>query len=97
MIGKEAKNKLITSRWGDSVPDATQLRETAQAAGCNLEIRSCDISDGHSLMQLLHEYSESIPPIHDMVQGAIPLDISLSLAIPSLKSSIDISFSIIPV
>ena len=50
MIGKGAKNKLITLRWGDSVPDARQLRETAQAAGSNLEIRNYGISDGHSLM-----------------------------------------------
>lgn len=96
MIEKGAKNMLITSRKGDSGPGATKLREAAQVAGCKLEIRSCDISDEDSLVRLLHECGASMPPVRGVIQGAMQLDVSFSLAIFSLESSIDISFSRIP-
>ena len=79
MIDRGANNILILSRRGASDPDAASLLESAQANGCNLEIRSCDISSEESLTKLLTECAGTMAPIRGVIQGAMQLDVSYPL------------------
>ncbi|KAL9127721.1 MAG: hypothetical protein Q9217_003451 [Psora testacea] len=74
MIDKGAKNILISSRRGATNPDALLLQQSAQAKGCNLQIRGCDISDEKSLVKLRNECAGLLPPIRGVIQGAMQLD-----------------------
>ncbi|KAL8861949.1 MAG: hypothetical protein Q9178_001819 [Gyalolechia marmorata] len=74
MIDRGAKHILVTSRRGVSDPEAATLLRGAQSRGCNLQIRSCDISDESSLVKLLKDCAGTMPPISGVVQGAMHLD-----------------------
>ena len=45
IIRKGAKNVLLVSRKASSHPEAAKLTEEAEAIGCRLLIRDCDVSD----------------------------------------------------
>lgn len=74
MIGEGVKNLVLVSRHATSHPGAAELRETAELAGCRLQIRDCDISDETSLLQLLRDCSETLPPFRGAVNAAMVLD-----------------------
>ncbi|KAK9774990.1 hypothetical protein SCAR479_08264 [Seiridium cardinale] len=74
MIEKGARNLLLVSRSAKSHPDAAALTATAQAQGCNLQIRSCDISDENSFMKLIQECASTLPPIRGVINGVMVLD-----------------------
>ena len=76
MIDNKAKNILILSRREASGPDAEQLLQSARVNGCNLQIRSCNISNEESLVKLLTECAGTMPPIRGVIQGAMHLDVS---------------------
>lgn len=76
MIDRGAKHILITSRRGLSDPEAAQLLQSARSKGCNIQIRSCDISNEDSFVKLLGECADKMPPIRGVVQGAMHLDVS---------------------
>lgn len=76
MIQKGAKNILLVSRNAESHPNAADLKRSATAEGCNLQIRNCDVSSENSLFKLL-EYSSSVslPPIKGVINCAMVLDV----------------------
>ena len=75
MIDRGAKHILVTSRRGVSDPEAATLLRGAQSKGCNLQIRSCDISDEDSVVKLLKDCAGTMPPISGVIQGAMHLDV----------------------
>jgi NADP-dependent 3-hydroxy acid dehydrogenase YdfG len=75
IIRKGAKNVVLVSRRASSHPDAAKLREEAEAAGCRLLIRDCDVSDENSLLELVRQVAEAgLPPIMGAINGAMVLD-----------------------
>lgn len=78
MIERGAQHILITSRKGSSDPEATQLLDKARSDGCDLQIRSCDISNETSFIKLLADCAATMPPIKGVIQGAMHLDVSHS-------------------
>ena len=73
-MGKGAKNLVLVSRHATSHPAAAELGEEAKLASCRMVIRDCDIADESSLVQLLHDCSEILPPIRGVINGAMVLD-----------------------
>lgn len=72
---KGAKNVVLVSRRASSHPEAVKLREEAEAAGCRLMIRDCDVSDESSLLKLLQQVAKAgLPPITGAINGAMVLD-----------------------
>lgn len=69
-----AKNLLVVSRNAESSPDAADVKKLAQADGCNLVIKSCDVSEENSLIKLLADASSILPPIRGVVHAAMALE-----------------------
>jgi NAD(P)-dependent dehydrogenase (short-subunit alcohol dehydrogenase family) len=77
-IEKGAKNVVLVSRHASTCAEAPNLLEEAQAAGCRLLIRDCDVSDEQRLLALLRECSEAgFPPIRGAITGAMVLNDSV--------------------
>ncbi len=75
IIRKGAKNVVLVSRNASSHPDATKLREDAEAAECRLLIIDCDVADENSLLKLLRDIAgEELPPVTGVINGAMVLD-----------------------
>lgn len=75
IIRKGANNVVVVSRKASSHPEAAKLMEKAEAVGCRLLIRDCDVSDESSLCQLLKQVAEAgLPPITGAITGAMVLD-----------------------
>jgi NAD(P)-dependent dehydrogenase (short-subunit alcohol dehydrogenase family) len=74
-IHKSAKNVVLASRNASSHPEAAKLIADAQAVGCRLLVRDCDVSDESSLLQFLKQVAEAgLPPITGAITGAMVLD-----------------------
>lgn len=75
IIRKGAKNVVLVSRKASSHPEAAKLIAEAEAGGCRLLIRDCDVADESSLLQLLKQVAEAgLPPITGAITGAMVLD-----------------------
>ncbi|KAE8384250.1 putative polyketide synthase [Aspergillus alliaceus] len=74
MIENGAKNLVLVSRHATSHPEAPQLVKMAETAGCRLQIHDCDISNEASLLQLIRDCSETLPPFRGVINGAMVLD-----------------------
>lgn len=75
IIRKGAKNVVLVSHKASSHPEAAKLIEEAEAVGCRLLIRDCDVSDESSVLQLLKQVAEAgLPPITGAITGAMVLD-----------------------
>ncbi|PBP25422.1 hypothetical protein BUE80_DR003887 [Diplocarpon rosae] len=74
MIEKGAKHILLVSRSAASHPEAASLSRRAKDNGCNLHIRSCDVSDEVSLVALLANCAHSMPPVRGVIQAAMHLN-----------------------
>jgi acyl transferase domain-containing protein/short-subunit dehydrogenase/acyl carrier protein len=60
-----ARHLLLVSRSGEKAPSATELRETLEAIGAEVQIAACDVSQRDELEALL----ATIPPAHPL--GAV--------------------------
>jgi NAD(P)-dependent dehydrogenase (short-subunit alcohol dehydrogenase family) len=87
MVSKGAKNLLLVSRHATIHPNGPKLQAQGEAAGCNMHIRDCDISDEKSLVELLAESARTLPPIRGVINGAMVLDVSLALPVPLSTST----------
>ena len=76
---KGAKNLLIVSRSAASSADAPAMKAMAEADNCNLQIRSCDVGNEQSFVDMLAEVATSMPPIRGVVNAAMVLEVSLLL------------------
>jgi NADPH:quinone reductase-like Zn-dependent oxidoreductase/SAM-dependent methyltransferase len=76
MMENGANNILIVSRTASTHQSAPALCQKARANGCNLQIRSCDISDENAFLELLAECTTLMPPITGVIQAAMHLDVS---------------------
>ena len=75
IIRKGARNVVLVSRKASSHPEAAKLVKEAEAVGCRLLIRDCDVSDESSLLRLLKQVTEAgLPSITGAVTGAMVLD-----------------------
>jgi NAD(P)-dependent dehydrogenase (short-subunit alcohol dehydrogenase family) len=76
MISRGAKTLLLVSRHATTHPNAHLLQKRGEAAGCNVQLRDCDLSYEDQLLELLAECSRKLPPIRGVVNGAMVLDVS---------------------
>ncbi|KAK2624708.1 hypothetical protein QTJ16_005901 [Diplocarpon rosae] len=74
MMEKGAKHILLVSRSAASHPEAASLSRRAKDHGCNLQVRSCDVSDEVSLVALLAGCARSMPPVRGVIQAAMHLN-----------------------
>ncbi|KAL2169361.1 hypothetical protein VTG60DRAFT_6135 [Thermothelomyces hinnuleus] len=78
MMEKGAKNLLIVSRSAEASPDVPSMKAMAEADGCNLAIRSCDVTDARAFADLLSWAAASaLPPIRGVVNAAMVLQNSV--------------------
>ncbi|KAK3328388.1 hypothetical protein B0T19DRAFT_475997 [Cercophora scortea] len=77
MLSKGAQNLLIVSRNAAKHGDAAGLVEKAKQDGRNVQIHNCDVSSEESLVGLLKEVGDSMPPIGGVVDAAMVLDDSV--------------------
>jgi NAD(P)-dependent dehydrogenase (short-subunit alcohol dehydrogenase family) len=75
LMEKGAKNLLIVSRSAASSSDAPSMQAMAKADNCNLQIRSCDVGNEQSFVDLLAEVATSMPPIRGVVNAAMVLEV----------------------
>ncbi|KAJ5338978.1 hypothetical protein N7452_005706 [Penicillium brevicompactum] len=77
-IENGAKNVVLVSRNATKHDETPKLLEEAQAAGCRLLIRDCDVSDEQRLLSLLQECSNAgLPTIRGAITGAMVLNDSI--------------------
>ncbi|KAK4062465.1 uncharacterized protein Triagg1_9951 [Trichoderma aggressivum f. europaeum] len=74
MISKGAKNIVAVSRNVEGNPGAVSLLQDAEEAGCNLQLRNCDISSEDGFSEFLRQISTSLPPIRGVVHAAAVLE-----------------------
>ncbi|KAH9905003.1 polyketide synthase [Xylariomycetidae sp. FL2044] len=74
MMEMGAKNLLVVSRNAEASPDVPDMQLLAEADGCNLVIRSCDVSDEESFLKLVAESSGVLPPIRGVIHAAMALE-----------------------
>lgn len=77
LIEKGAQNVLLVSRNAERHPDAALLLERAAHEACNLQIHNCDVSSRESLMTLLSQMRELMPPIRGVIDTAMVLSVSI--------------------
>lgn len=75
LMEKSAKNLLIVSRNAEANPDVASMRLTAQADGCNLQVRSCDVGDEQKFLELLADVATIMPPIRGVINAAMVLQV----------------------
>lgn len=75
LMEKSAKNLLIVSRTAESSPDVASMRLMAEADGCNLQVRSCDVGDEDKFVELLTEVAATMPPIRGVINAAMVLQV----------------------
>ncbi|AEO58697.1 polyketide synthase [Thermothelomyces thermophilus ATCC 42464] len=79
MMEKGARNVLIVSRGAEASPDVPSMKAMAEADGCKLAIRSCDVTDARAFADLLAWAASSsaggggLPPIRGVVNAAMVL------------------------
>lgn len=72
-MARGAKHLLIVSRSATTHPNATKLNAHAEAIGCKVYLRNCDVTNDSSLVDLLAECSRTLPPIRGLVNAAMVL------------------------
>jgi NAD(P)-dependent dehydrogenase (short-subunit alcohol dehydrogenase family) len=77
LMEKGAKNLLIVSRSAASSSDAPAMKAMAEADSCNLQIRSCDVGNEQSFVDMLAEVANIMPPIRGVVNAAMVLEVCL--------------------
>lgn len=75
LMEKSAKNLLIVSRNAETSPDVASMRLMAQADGCNLQIRSCDVGNESEFLRLLTDVATTMPPIRGVINAAMVLQV----------------------
>jgi NAD(P)-dependent dehydrogenase (short-subunit alcohol dehydrogenase family) len=74
MVHKGAKHILIVSRNAEKHVEAPILIETCKAGSCNAYVRSCDVADEKSFLNLLETCKSIMPPIRGVLTTAMVLD-----------------------
>ncbi|QKX62349.1 uncharacterized protein TRUGW13939_09508, partial [Talaromyces rugulosus] len=77
MMDNGARNLLIVSRNAEKHPDAAILLRRAKNESRNLQIHNCDVSSEESLVALLEDVGDSLPPIRGVVDAAMVLEDSV--------------------
>jgi NAD(P)-dependent dehydrogenase (short-subunit alcohol dehydrogenase family) len=76
MVERGAKNVLVVSRNAEKHSEVAELNAEAQAGGCTLQFRSCDLSIEENFVKLLADCSSTLPPISGVINAAMILDVS---------------------
>ncbi|PYH87006.1 polyketide synthase [Aspergillus uvarum CBS 121591] len=69
-----AKNLLVVSRKAEASSEVPDMQAAAKADGCNLQIRSCDVSDEQALVKLLKDTADVLPPVRGVINAAMALE-----------------------
>lgn len=77
MISKGAKSIVLLSRSGELRGKAKEQIDDLNAAGANIVVRSCDVTDGAAVDQLISDGLTDLPPVQGIIHGAMVLHVSL--------------------
>ena len=72
-----AKSIILISRSGMDVTGAIENFEALSRSGVIITVRKCDVAKKNDLEAILHECSQTLPPIRGVIQGAMVLKVSL--------------------
>jgi hypothetical protein len=75
MASRGAKHIILLSRCGAEKKAARELIEELRGSAVNVDALACDIADPVKLWGTLKTASTGKPPIRDVIQGAMVLDI----------------------
>ena len=73
MISKGARNLIYVSRSGASSPGTIKFVNDLIAAGVNVQVLNCDITDEQKLSASLGSTLKTMPPIRGVIQAAMVL------------------------
>ncbi|KAG9199584.1 hypothetical protein G6514_008346 [Epicoccum nigrum] len=74
MVSRGAQHIVLLSRSGTVRGAAAKEIEDLRAAGANILVRSCDVSDREAVDELIDCDLSSLPPIRGVIHGAMVLD-----------------------
>ena len=77
----EAKNLVLLSRSGLDAAGARDTVALLQQAGAVVEVLKCDVSNAQDLTNTLDECASSLPPIRGVIQAAMVLQVSTTVAL----------------
>ena len=72
MVGRGARNLLLLSRSGPG-EKAKGLLEELRLKGAQVKTPICDVTDATSLIRVLEDHKETMPPIKGCIQGSMVL------------------------
>ncbi|UKZ52827.1 Type I Iterative PKS [Trichoderma virens] len=77
MVSRGAKHLIFISRSGAASESAQELVQELEAAGCNIHVFACDVSDETSLSGIIDQCKVKLPEIKGCVQGSMVLKDSM--------------------
>ena len=80
MVDKGAKSIIFLSRSGTQKEEARLLVEELRSGGTTISTYACDVSNESQLRGILEECAQDLPPIRGVIQGAMVLQVIVSLA-----------------
>lgn len=80
----DAKSIILISRSGMDASGAAESVEALGRSGAVITVRKCDVADKTALSAVLHDCSQSLPPIRGVVQGAMVLKVNFENPLPLL-------------
>lgn len=80
MVEHGAKYLVLVNRSGLATDAAQSTIRLLREHGAEVVVRGCDISDEQSFSEMYMEISQTMPPVKGVIQGAMILKVSYSLA-----------------
>ncbi|PTB74995.1 polyketide synthase [Trichoderma longibrachiatum ATCC 18648] len=77
MVSRGAKHLIFISRSGAASEAAQELVTELEAAGCNVDVFACDVSDEAALSKVMDDCKARLPQIKGCVQGSMVLKDSM--------------------
>lgn len=75
MVSRGAKHLIFISRSGAASEAAQELVTELEAAGCNVDVFACDVSDEAALSKVMDDCKARLPQIKGCVQGSMVLKV----------------------
>ncbi|TXH68194.1 MAG: SDR family NAD(P)-dependent oxidoreductase, partial [Thiothrix sp.] len=74
LAGKGAKTLILLSRSGKAAAEDQACLEQLQAAGIQLVVYACDVTDQAALAEVFTEIQKKLPPLRGVIHAAMVLD-----------------------
>ncbi|KAI5460920.1 hypothetical protein BGZ63DRAFT_445899 [Mariannaea sp. PMI_226] len=73
MVSRGARNLVFISRSGAASEAAQELIQELESTSCRTHVFACDVSNKHTLYEVIKQCTATLPPIKGCVQGSMVL------------------------